>query len=77
MSNVRTEGLAILLKRRDGVTFLASAGTGIAPVVFAKQQRKAANAHRRELAEHGMPGKVVAVRIEVTVIDDHDEDSAS
>ena len=56
------KGYGVKITRRDGTSFLASAGAGILPAVYTLAQRKQAVVYKNELKENGIENaKVVRV----------------
>ncbi len=54
-------GWAVAIRRIDGSEFLATSGCGVLPAVWPLSQRRYATQHKRELAQHGLKGRVVQV----------------
>lgn len=65
---MRHEGWAVEIYRDDGTSFMACAGAGILPVVWALSQRRYAVRQKRELLEHGLKAKVVRVAYHDVVV---------
>jgi hypothetical protein len=67
------QGYGIKITRRDGTSFLASAGTGILPAVYTLAQRKHAVVFKNKLKENGIENaKVVRVTFSDVQIDNEE-----
>jgi hypothetical protein len=55
-------GWGCAIKRKDGSEFLAVAGNGLLPAVWANAYRSYAVAHKRQLIQEGFKARVVRVR---------------
>lgn len=62
-------GWGVAIKRQDGPEFLASAGNGLLPAVWANAYRSYAVAHKRQLIQDGFKARVVRVRFAYPVIE--------
>jgi hypothetical protein len=54
-------GYSVQITRKDGTTFLCSAGLGLLPPVWTLAQRRFAVAHKRDLVAQGFKARVVRV----------------